>query len=173
MTFCIARLLTGKGKVDIDYNDKEQLDVKSILVPYVDHWYCTLQGKEKYAFGEADSEGAPVAYTRKAKISRSFVSFIHAESRFDSDNRMRINFLRAVGVSSAEAKLREDYNFVGPLDELRASHLVAGPFQISLTRAAVEHLTFDETQGKPTLRVLHLDRVIDYYIAQRSGLCTY
>jgi hypothetical protein len=168
-----AHANTRKDNIDVEYSAKEQLDLRTVLVPNVDHWYCTVQGKERYTFGEADSEGAPVSHTREAKMSHNFVSFIHAEGGFDPDNRVRINFLRAVGVSPAEAKSREDHNVIGPLDELRASHLVAGPFQISLTRAAVEHLTFDETHGKPTLRVLHLDRVIDYYIAQRSGLSTY
>lgn len=128
---------------------------------------------EKDKFGEADLEGAPVAYTRKAKISNNFVSFIHADGGSVPDNRMRLNFLRALGLSPSEAKSRKDQGFSGPLDELRASHLIAGPFHISLTQIPSEHLTFDDTHGRPTLRLLHLDRVLDYYIVQRSGLATY
>ena len=142
-------------------------------MPNVAHWYCTLQGREKDKFDKADLEGAPMVNTREAKISISFVSFLHADGGSVPDNRIRLKFLCALGLSSSEAKSRKYQDFWGPLDELRASHLIAGPFQVSLTQVPSEHLTFDDTHGSPTLRLLHLDRVLDYYIVQRSGLATY
>lgn len=59
----------------------------------------------------------------------------------------------------------------GPLDDLAASHLMRGPFNIALTEEPSEHLTFAFTSRGPTVRLLSLDVIFDRLaIPQMCGM---
>jgi hypothetical protein len=59
----------------------------------------------------------------------------------------------------------------GPIDELKASNILSGPFRLRLTNQPSEHLTFAEEQGKATLRILKLDAIFKFaYRLQRTGV---
>ena len=59
----------------------------------------------------------------------------------------------------------------GPIDELKASNILAGPFELCLTDQPSEHLTFAEVRGKTTLRILELDGIFRFaYRLQRTGV---
>jgi hypothetical protein len=60
----------------------------------------------------------------------------------------------------------------GSLDELRASNILAGPFRIRITSTPSEHLTFDDSHGRPVIRLLSGDRILMIYVAQRTGFVT-
>lgn len=86
--------------------------------------------------------------------------------------------LQVVGLTEAEIAIT---NLRGPLDELRASYLQPSqriyfprrPFNIGLTNKPSEHLTFGESGGRPTLRLLDFDGIFKLYVPQRVGLASY
>ena len=84
---------------------------------------------------------------------------------------MREEFLQYVGVHD----LVNGPNpiLVGPLDELRAPSLQAGFFRIALTTKPAEHLMFDESSGRPTVKLLDMSTIFQLYIPQRVGLARY
>lgn len=81
---------------------------------------------------------------------------------------LREEFLQYIGVG--DLVNRPNPLLVGPLDELRAPSLQAGFFRISLTKRPVEHLMFDESGGRPTVKLLDLETIFQLYIPQRVGL---
>jgi hypothetical protein len=84
---------------------------------------------------------------------------------------MREEFLQNVGVY--DLVNRRDPPFVGPLDELRAPSLQAGYFKIAPTKKPEEHLMFDESGGRPTVKLLDFESIFRLYIPQRIGLTRY
>jgi hypothetical protein len=80
---------------------------------------------------------------------------------------IRSDFLIAAGLSEAEIRITDD--LVGPLDELKASNLSAGPFNIAITENPMDHLTFAGLQT-PTVRLLSIRGIFKLYPPQRSGL---
>jgi len=85
-------------------------------------------------------------------------------------NDIRSYFLRAAGISEAEA--RTINRPMGPLDELKASTLLKGPFKIGLTKMPFEHLTFIRSHTHSTVGLLELDCILEFYAPQRCGLFT-
>jgi hypothetical protein len=83
-------------------------------------------------------------------------------------HHLREEFLQYVGVYD----LVNGPNpvLVGPLDELRAPSLQAGYFRIALTTKPREHLMFDESGGRPTVKLLDFSMIFELYIPQRVGL---
>ena len=64
-------------------------------------------------------------------------------------------------------------HMIGPLDELKASNLLHGPFKIKLTHRPRYHLTFDEAEGRPMVRLLDFDTIKSFLPLQISGVITY
>ena len=101
------------------------------------------------------------------------------DNGFYSANCIRGEFVRAVGIPESHLDTKADV-LAGAIDEIRASVIVANPFpipaspfKIAMTDVAADHLTFDDSRGRPTLRVLSIERILGIYIAQRTGLATY
>ena len=101
------------------------------------------------------------------------------DNGFYSANCIRGEFVRAVGIPDSEDDPKAEV-LAGSIDELRASVIAANsfpipvsPFGIAITDVAADHLTFDDSRGRPTLRALSLERILGIYIAQRTGLATY
>ena len=82
----------------------------------------------------------------------------------------RTLLLSSIGVLEAESN---GVTIYGPLDNLKASNLLHGPFGLMLTKIPKEHLTFGTDKSKPMLRILDLDDIFDYYSLQRSGVISY
>jgi hypothetical protein len=104
---------------------------------------------------------------------------LHVDDNFYDTNCIKGEFLRSTGLvgecarKEKETEGHEIEEREGGLDDLKASHLNAGPFRIAFTNKPEEHLTFNDSGARPTVRILHLDRVLKIYIAQRIGLARY
>lgn len=99
-----------------------------------------------------------------------FATALHVDDNFYDANCIKGEFLRSTGlVNECPPKVGK----VGAIDDLKASHLNKGPFRIAFTNIPEEHLTFNDSGTRPTIRILHLDRVLKIYIAQRTGLARY
>jgi hypothetical protein len=61
----------------------------------------------------------------------------------------------------------------GSLDALKAHNIVKGAFKIALTNDPARHLTFDESDGRPTLLVLSQKGIISLFCVQHAGLFTH
>lgn len=61
----------------------------------------------------------------------------------------------------------------GPLNDLKASTILSGPFKIGLTPNPSQHLTFDETETYPTVLLLNFRRVRHLHRLQCIGASTY
>ena len=79
----------------------------------------------------------------------------------------RTEALRNFGITETET-IKKD--IVGPLDDLKASNLLRGPFNIDIARNHPEHLTFMGPHSHSTLRLLHIDGIFALYCIHRSGL---
>lgn len=77
-------------------------------------------------------------------------------------NSIRAHFLAVAGVS--EAEIRRTHQVFGPLDELKPSILVKGPFKVSLRKMPCEHLTFSTSDNQSTVGILELEAVLEAYI---------
>jgi len=83
-------------------------------------------------------------------------------------NRSRQNFLGSLGLANHEASNSDQ---VGPLDELTASHIYHGPFQLVLTQKPSDHLMCEETITGPIIKLLELDIIVnELVIPQLIGL---
>jgi hypothetical protein len=78
--------------------------------------------------------------------------------------------LSAFGISETETTQKD---IVGPLDDLKASNLCRGPFNIEITQTAAKHLTFKGPHSHSTLRLLHIDEIFKLYGLHRSGIARY
>jgi len=79
---------------------------------------------------------------------------------------VRSEFLNAIGIT--ETELRKQGPAFGPLDELKAANLCAGPFRVRLTDVPVEHLTFSGSHKQSSLRVLDIESIFRLYLPQRT-----
>jgi hypothetical protein len=98
--------------------------------------------------------------------AQHFARHLHLDDNFYDANCIKGEFLRSTGLVGESTTPMK----VGGLDVLKASHLMAGPFRISLTENPAEHLTFNDSGTRPTVRLLHLDHIIRIYLSQRAGL---
>ena len=86
----------------------------------------------------------------------------------DHKSLLRSLFLLNIGIKESES--REGIALQGPLDDLKASNIICGPFGIMLTNNPKEHLTFGIDGGRRVLRILSLDKIFALYCFQRVGL---
>lgn len=83
---------------------------------------------------------------------------------------IRLEALSTLGIAEAETTPKD---LVGPLDDLMASSLLRGPFNIEITQTAAEHLTFKGSHSHSTLRLLSIDGIFKLYQLHRSGIARY
>ena len=84
-------------------------------------------------------------------------------------NKLKDVILERVGLTSSDL-MPPPHQMTGPLDELKASNLLQGPFKITLTRRPRYHLTFDESCGVPTVRLLDFNVIKSFFTPQISGI---
>jgi hypothetical protein len=108
---------------------------------------------------------------RERRISRSkshLIPYLEMESKSGPVNYWRSAFLSHIGVTEAETRKGEIIQ--GPLDDLKAANLLAGPFRIALTKKPAEHLTFSGVHSRPVIRLLDLEQIFECYRPQRTGI---
>lgn len=93
----------------------------------------------------------------------------HLQDQVELDE-VRLSALNGFGIAEAETTPKD---LVGPLDDLMASSLLRGPFNIELTQTAAEHLTFKGSHSHSTLRLLSIDEIFKLYHLHRSGIARY
>ena len=79
-------------------------------------------------------------------------------------------FLEQTGLSFVETQLAA---VSGPLEELRASTVVSGPFSIRLTKYPSQHLTFNDAGDALTILLLDFPGILNLYRPQCVGISTY
>jgi hypothetical protein len=82
----------------------------------------------------------------------------------------RSQFILALGLTETETLGRGE--LTGHLDELKASNLLKGPFEITLTSHPGEHLTFDNSH-RQSVNILDIENIFRLYPAQRTGIIRY
>lgn len=90
--------------------------------------------------------------------------------RMRTSDNPRCEFLSNVGVREWEIRERDLF---GPLDELKASNILQGPFRIALTNEPWEHLMFTGSHNLLTVRLLDLDDIFELYRPHRTGIARY
>jgi len=80
-------------------------------------------------------------------------------------------FLSITGITPTDLKVKD--KILGPLDELKASNLIAGPFGVALTDKPAEHLTFSGSHSRSTVRLLDIKSLFRLYIPQRTGVARF
>ena len=86
-------------------------------------------------------------------------------------NNLRTTILLISGITETECHVESDLR--GPLDELKAANMIAGPFKLGLTTNPTEHLTFVGTHSKTTVLLLDTESIFNLYAVQRIGLARY
>ena len=81
----------------------------------------------------------------------------------------RCDALNTLGISKTETARKD---IVGPLDDLKASNLLRGPFNIQITNNPAEHLTFKGPHSHSTLHLFSIDSIFYFYRIHRSGIAT-
>ena len=61
----------------------------------------------------------------------------------------------------------------GSLDPLKSHNIIKGAFRIDLTDEPARHLTFNESDGRPTLLLLSPTGIISLFCLQHAGLFSY
>ena len=111
------------------------------------------------------------APTRWTKGLRDEVLINRLQLQTNEDNYFRDAFICITGLTAVDLRNKDD--IIGPLDELKASNFLKGPFAIALTEKPSEHLTFSGSHRKSTLRLLDLKTIFRLYIPQRVGIARY
>lgn len=140
----------------------------NLMLPSLDgmeEFHRFLRGQEKESAPSAEGEGV-----YHGTIIQRLDKHLRAVP-LSAKHTLREEFLQYVGVYD----LVNGVNplLVGPLDELRAPSLQAGYFRIALTTKPAEHLMFDESSGRPTVKLLDFPTIFQLYIPQRVGLARY
>ena len=112
----------------------------------------------------------PQRERRSSKPKGQLFSYLKMESTSSPVNYWRSVFLSRIGITEEETRKREALQ--GPLDELKASNLLAGPFRIAVTKKPKEHLTFSGVHSHPVIRILDLEQVCECFRPQRTGIAT-
>jgi hypothetical protein len=87
----------------------------------------------------------------------------------ESMHYYRCDALKTLGISKMETARQDIF---GPLDDLKASNLLRGPFSIQTTNNPAEHLTFKGPHSHSTLRLFSIDSIFYFYRIHRSGIAT-
>jgi hypothetical protein len=125
-----------------------------------------LTGFGKFLFEGISRSSGPPKLRRKSKEVIK-----HLEMKLIGGKTVRRKFLNAIGLGLVEVRPKE--SLFGPLDELKASNLLSGPFKLSLTKNPAEHLTFVGSHSRSTVRLLDLGTIFRLYAPQRCGLMRY
>jgi len=109
--------------------------------------------------------------TRWAKVRKEEILIKRLQLHSVEDHYFKEAFLSIAGISHTDLKMKDD--MLGPIDELKASNLVAGPFGVALTDKPSEHLTFSGSHSRSTVRLLDIKGLFRLYIPQRTGVARY
>jgi len=90
----------------------------------------------------------------------NITSFSNANKKTCPVTDFRTHVLASVGITDAEAHAE---TLVGPLDELKASNIRSGPFDIDLTEVPREHLTLTRLSPKPTIKLLKFEKIFNLF----------
>ena len=77
----------------------------------------------------------------------------------------------SIRVGPTDLKIKDE--ILGPLEELKASDLIAGPFGVALTNKPAEHITFSGSHSRSTARLLDIRSLFRLYIPQRNGVARF
>jgi hypothetical protein len=108
---------------------------------------------------------------RRKSRSAHLIPYLKMEPMPIGLNYWRSVFLSNVGIAEEETHKQDGLH--GPLDDLKASNLLAGPFRIALTKRPFEHLTFSGVHSQQIVRLLGLEQIFEFYRPQRTGIATY
>jgi hypothetical protein len=108
------------------------------------------------------------APTRWTKSRKEQILINRLQLHSTQENYFRDAFLCITGLMPVDLKGNPD--LIGPLDELKASNFLKGPFDITLTEKPSEHFTFSGSHSKSTLRLLNIKETFRLYIPQRIGI---
>jgi hypothetical protein len=61
----------------------------------------------------------------------------------------------------------------GPIDDLKASYILSGPFRLALTDAATDHLSFAEIKGRTAILIANPRVIGGIFLSQRIGVTKY
>jgi hypothetical protein len=111
------------------------------------------------------------APTRWTKSRKDEILIRRLQLQDTEQDYFREAFLLIAGVTQTDLKPKED--LLGPLDELKASNLLSGPFGIALTNKSSEHLTFTGPHSRSTVRLLNIEGIFRLYVPQRTGVARY
>ena len=75
----------------------------------------------------------------------------------------------AAGIRPEE---RRNDKLAGAFDDLKASSLAGGPFNVALTSKASEHLTFRELNGRSTILILNSETTFRFLIPKLLGIAS-
>jgi len=112
----------------------------------------------------------PQRERRKSKSSH-LIPYLKMESTSPGLNYWRSVFLSNIGIAEEETHKQDGLH--GPLDDLKASNLLAGPFRIALTKRPFEHLMFSGMHSQQIVQLLDLEKIFEFYRPQRTGIATY
>jgi hypothetical protein len=111
------------------------------------------------------------APTRWTKALTDEVLINRLQLQTNEDNYFRDAFICITGLTPVDLMMKGD--IFGPLDELKASNFLKGPFTITLTNKPSEHLMFFGSHRNSTLRLLDLKTIFQLYVPQRVGIARY
>jgi|SRR5271154_5888904 len=109
--------------------------------------------------------------TRWMKSRKEEILIKRLQLHTTDDHFFKEAFMSITGVSLTDLKAKDE--ILGPLDELKASNLIAGPFGVALTDKPAEHLTFSGSHSRSTVRLLDIKGLFRLYIPQRTGVARF
>src|SRR5579859_5141795 len=102
-------------------------------------------------------EGMAEQSTTAGGQAQRLKAYLHADTGGTVES-IRQEFLTSIGMKESELRGKITGEIGDSLDQLKASFIYKGPCRISLTSRPEEHLTFEDTNGRPVIRILGLDR---------------
>ena len=102
----------------------------------------------------------------KSRNEAILITRLHLQP--NEEQYFRDAFLSIAGVTQNDLVINGE--LLGPLDGLKASNLIAGPFTVMLTENPSEHLTFNGSHSHTTVRLLNIKGIFRLYIPQRIGV---
>jgi hypothetical protein len=102
----------------------------------------------------------------KARSEAILITRLHLQP--NNGQYFRDVFLSIAGITQTDLVINSE--LLGPLDGLKASNLIAGPFTVTLTANPGEHLTFSGSHSHTTVRLLNIKGIFQLYIPQRVGV---
>ena len=109
--------------------------------------------------------------TRWTKSRKEDILIRRLQLHSTEEHYFKDAFISIAGITHTDLKAKDD--LLGPLDELKASNLIAGPFGVALTDKPFEHLTFSGSHSRSTVRILDIKGLFRLYIPQRTGIARF